>query len=73
MIKFRFGNVRKFGIKVRFAILERFGGSRIMFGTNVRIEIPKIGFAIRRFGTQKQPRFGFGTQKKVRVPTSVHY
>ena len=50
-IKFRFGNVRKFGIKIRFAILGRFGGSRMMFGTNVRIEIPKIGFAIRRYGT----------------------
>ena len=48
---------RKFEIKVRFAILERFGGARIMFGTNVRIEIQKIGFAIRKFGTLKQSKF----------------
>ena len=71
LIKFRFENARNFGIKIHFAILERFRGSRIMFGTNVWIEILKIGFAIRRFGTQKQPRFSFETQKKIRVPTSA--
>ena len=73
LIKFRFRNVRKFGIKIRFAILERFGGARIMFETNVRIEIPKIGSAIRRFGTLKQSKFGFGTQRKIHVPTSAKF
>ncbi|MPC57202.1 hypothetical protein E2C01_051177 [Portunus trituberculatus] len=43
-----------------------------MFRINVRTEMLKIGFAIWRFGTQNRRRFrfGFGTQKKVCVPTS---